>query len=86
MGLDIKTTDISISLRLPQNTTSYSFCLRSRERNKPNIVSQFPAVIAKFTRRETKDLFHQRRGQLSDKFTKDLGLGRLSDNRIYIPT
>jgi hypothetical protein len=84
MGLNLQKTDISISHLLPQNTQKYSSRLRPRVGARANTVTQFPKVIVKFTRRETKEKFYQGRKQLFDKTTKDIGLSRLSDNRIFI--
>jgi hypothetical protein len=84
MGLILQKTNKSISHRLPQNTQKYSSRLRPREGGRANTVNQFLKVIVKFTRRETKEKFCQGRKQLFDKTTKDIGLARLLDNRIYI--
>ena len=84
MGLNLRKTDISISHRLPQNAQKYNTHLRPREGAQINKAIQFPKVIVKFTRRETKEKFYQGRKQLIEKSTKDIGLGRLSENRIFI--
>ena len=80
MGLNLQKMDISISHRLPQNTQKYSSRLRPREGARTKTVTQFPKVIVKFTRRETKEKFYQGRKQLFDKTMKDIGLSRLSHN------
>ena len=61
MGLNLQKMDISISHRLPQNTQKYSSRLRPREGARTKTVTQFPKVIVKFTRRETKEKFYQGR-------------------------
>ena len=45
---------------------------------------QFPKIIVKFVKRDTKELFYKSRKKLSGKTTKDIDLGRISDNNIYI--
>ena len=89
MGLNLEEKDISISHRLPSNAQqnqSYSSRLRPREGsalNKVNPANQFPKVIVKFARRGTEDQFYHGRKHLKNKSTKDIGLSRFSDNRIF---
>ena len=45
---------------------------------------QFPKIIVKFVKRDTKELFYKGRKNLSGKTTKDIDLGRISDNNICI--
>ena len=87
MGLKLAAENISVSHRLPGRKESYSSRLsvttRSSGRNV-DLSLQFPKIIVKFVRRETKELFYKSRKMLFGKTTKDLGLARLSDNNIYI--
>ena len=69
VNVNIKTEDISISHRLKSSPT---------DRNQP------PVIMAKFVRRSVRDKLYHSRKHLKEKSTKDIGLGRLSDNRIYI--
>ena len=69
VNVNIKTEDISISHRLKSSPT---------DRNQP------PVIIAKFVRRSVRDKLYHSRKHLKEKSHKDIGLGRLSDNRIYI--
>ena len=80
MGLNLTESDISVSHRLPNNN-SYSSRLKQ---GKVNPVSQIPKLIVKFVRRDTKELFYKSRKHLKGITTKDLGLSRLSENKIYI--
>lgn len=80
MGLNLTESDISVSHRLPNNN-SYSSRLKQ---GKVNPVSQIPKLIVKFVRRDTKELFYKSRKHLKGITTKDLGLSRLAENKIYI--
>ena len=82
IGLDIEKHDISISHRLPK--PSYSAAVREGPRASSNASSRAPNIIVKFVRRETRDRFYKGRKLLRDKSTRDLGLARYSENKIYI--
>lgn len=89
IGLSLSETDISVSHRLPQSTGKESYSSRLRPRDGAassslNAANQFPKVIVKFTRREVKEAFYNGRKHLRDKTTQDIGMGRSSNNRIYI--
>ena len=70
MGITVTDNDISVSHRMPQS-----------KRYKGNQRGP-PAIIAKFTRRVTKDKFYGARSNLHDKSTLDLGF--TVRNSIYI--
>ncbi|XP_028409265.1 uncharacterized protein LOC114531859 [Dendronephthya gigantea] len=83
MGLSLDESDISTSHRLPQPTNrNESYAARLRPRDGANINP--PKIIVKFVRRETKEAFYYGRKLLADKSAQDIGLGRLSNGRIYI--
>ena len=87
MGLNLNVKEISVSHRLPTRGKSYSSRLRLATRSSGRNVDpalQYPRIIVKFVRRETKDLFYRSRKMLVGKTTKDLGLSRISDNKIYV--
>ena len=44
----------------------------------------FAKVIVKFTRRSTKEKFYHGRLRLKDKSTRDLGLSRIAENKLFI--
>ena len=69
VNVNIKAEDISISHRLKSNPTA---------RN------QSPAIIAKFVRRSMRDKLYHARKYLKEKSTKDVGLGTISEKKIYI--
>ena len=79
MDLDLDERDISVSHRLPQRRTSdgATSC-------EVDHALRLPKVIVKFVRRETKELFYQGRKCLKNKTTRDIGLSRISDNKIYV--
>ena len=79
MDLDLDERDISVSHRLPQRKTSDGATSREVDH-----ALRFPKVIVKFVRRETKELFYQGRKCLKNKTTRDIGLSRISDNKIYV--
>ena len=79
MDLDLNERDISVSHRLPQRRTSDGATSREVDHAR-----RFPKVIVKFVRRETKELFYQGRKCLKNKTTRDIGLSRISDNKIYV--
>lgn len=82
MGLALTESDISVSHRLPQpNNNPYSSRLKQ---GKENPINRIPKLIVKFVRRDTKELFYKNRKLLKGITTKDLGLSRLSVNKIYI--
>ena len=87
MDLELQDDDISVSHRLPKNEASYSSRLNDGTVSSGRIVDkalQFPKIIVKFVKRDTKELFYKSRKKLSGKTTKDIDLGRISDNNIYI--
>ena len=79
MDLDLDERDISVSHRLSQRRTSDGATSREVDH-----ALRFPKVIVKFVRRETKELFYQGRKCLKNKNTRDIGLSRISDNKIYV--
>ena len=86
MGLDLDDTDISVSHRLPKSNFDASYSSRLRDGTARNIdpALKFPKVIVKFVRREVKEAFYQSRKHLYGKTTRDIGLSRLSENKLYI--
>ena len=70
MGISVTDNDISVSHRMPQSKR-----YKGKQRGPP-------AIIAKFTRRVTKDKFYGARSKLHDKSTLDLG--STVRNSIYI--
>ena len=77
MGINIESNDISISHRLSV-TPSYTNAVK---RGRGTGVSK---ITAKFVRRDIRDKFYKSRKYLKDKSTRDLGMARHPDNRIYI--
>lgn len=69
MGVSVRPEDISVSHRIP---TSQKYQGRRSA----------PAIIVKFTRRDTKEMFYRRRKELRGLTTKDLGFS--DDNIIFI--
>ena len=69
VDVNFKTEDISVSHRPTSSPT---------DRNQP------PVIIANFVRCSVRDKLYHSRKHLKEKSTKDIGLGKLSDNRIYI--
>lgn len=81
IGLNIKREDISVSHRLP--VKMYSQAIQNKDALNPGR-SNIPRIIVKFVRREIKDQFYHSRKKLKDKTTRDLGLSRFAENKIYI--
>jgi hypothetical protein len=54
------------------------------KQGKVNPVSQIQKLIVTFVRRDTKELFYKSRKHLKGITTKDIGLLRLPENKIYI--
>lgn len=82
MDIELDEDDISVSHRLP--APSYSTRMAMASPSRPNQATILPKIIVKFVRRETKELFYTNRKRLWGKTTADLGLGRYSDNRLFI--
>lgn len=78
MGVEIDSSDISVSHRLPKKPTSYSSAVSRDRRQRES------KIIAKFVRRDVRDEFYRGRKRLSNKTTRDLGFSDQSGNRIYI--
>lgn len=68
IDVDIDPKDISVSHRIPS---------RNR-RNGP------PSIIVKFIRRDLRDQLYQARKKLKDFTTRNLNLGHIGDNKIFI--
>ena len=68
-GVEITQEDISTSHRIKTKSGNSKFP---------------PAIIAKFITRDARDDLYKARGRLRNHSTKDLNLGRASDNSIYI--
>ena len=78
MGINIESSDISISHRLSVKPSYTNAVKRGRG-------SGGSKIIVKFVRRDIRDkLFYKSRKYLKDKSTRDLGMVRHPDNRIYI--
>ena len=73
IGVEVNNTDISISHRLPSN---------NQQHGRPNI--RDPGLIVKFTRRDVRDRFFKARKNLRDKSTRDLGMLRIAESKIFI--
>jgi hypothetical protein len=71
IGVDVKVQDISVSHRLAAESNSHAGALRND-----------PAIIVKSVRR--KDKFYTSRKYLRGKSTKDIGLTRVAEHKIYI--
>ena len=87
MDLELTDEDISVSHRLPKNEASYSSRLSdgiSSSGRRIDPAHQYPKIIVKFVRQDTKELFYRSRKKLAGKTTKDINLGRISNNNIYI--
>ena len=76
MNVELDKKDISISQRLPKSRSE-------NERNK-RPANNSAKVVVEFTWREIKDKFYRGCLQLKDKSTRDLGLSRISENKLYI--
>jgi hypothetical protein len=77
MNVELHEDDISITHRLPVSRNENQRVTRSS-------ANTFPKVIVKFTRRSTKEKFYHGRLRLKDKLTRDLGLSRISENKLFI--
>ena len=88
MDLELHDDDISASHRLPMNEASYSSRVNDGTASNGRTIDkalQFPKIILKFRKRDTKELFYKSRKKLSGETTKDIDLSRISDNcNIYI--
>ena len=73
MDLDIDDSEISISHRLPSRTSNRSDSDRAS-----------PPIIVRFVRRVVRDQFLHGRSKLKNFTTKDIDLGRICDNKIFI--
>ena len=73
INVEISKADISISHRIP-----------GRVQRRGENMSTPPAIITKFTSRETRDSLYRARNKLKNHTTTDLGLGREATNPIYI--
>ena len=82
MDIELDEDDISVSHRLP--TPSYASRVAMASSSRPNHTTIQPKIIVKFVRKETKELFYTNRKHLRGKTTADLGLGRYSDNGLFI--
>ena len=72
MGINVNHCDISVSNRMPNSGNS-----------NPN-ANFVPKIIAKFVRRSVRDDYYKARKKLRSITTADLGMTRLSHNKIYI--
>ena len=77
MNVELHEDDISITHRLPVSRNENQRVTRSS-------ANTFAKVIVKFTRRSTKEKFYHARLRLKDKSTRDLGLSRISENKLFI--
>ena len=68
VDVEIEDEDISISHRLPMRKNS----------------TYDPAIIVKFTRRDIRNELYEAKKELRNKSTKDLGLGRHQEKKIYL--
>lgn len=75
IGVEVKDQDISVSHRLAARSNNTSRAGSSRND---------PAIIVKFVRRDVRDKFYTSRKYLRDKSTKDIGLTRVAEHKIYI--
>ena len=78
IGVEVADTDISISHRLPSEHG------RNQLHGDHNSTIRDPAIIVKFTRRDIRDKFYKARKNLRDKTTRDIGMLRTTERRIYI--
>ena len=77
MDLEIDPSDISTSHRLPAPRSESSTSARD-----PAL--RYPKIIVKFVRRDVKEQFYRGRKHLRNMTTRDIGLSRFSDNKIYV--
>ena len=77
MDLEIDSSDISTSHRLPAPRSESSTSVRD-----PAL--RYPKIIVKFVRRDVKEQFYRGRKHLRNMTTRDIGLSRFSDNKIYV--
>ena len=82
MDIELDEDDISVSHRLP--TPSYASRVAMAPSSRPNHTTIQPKIIVKFVRREAKELLYTNCKHLRGKTTADLGLGRYSDNGLFI--
>ena len=82
MDMDLEEDDISISHRLAVPSYASRTATASSSRSKQGTI--LPKIIVKFVRRETKELFYKNRKHLRGKTAADLGLGRYSNNGLFI--
>lgn len=75
IDVEVEEDDISISHRL--------FAPRSQGGSR-NRAIQDPAIIVKFVRRNLRDEFYSARSQLRSKTTRDLGMMRINERKIFI--
>ena len=75
IDVDVDEDDISISHRLAAPKSQGG----PRDR-----VIQNPAIIVKFVRRDLRDEFYSARNQLRSKTTRDLGMMRINERKIFI--
>ena len=74
VDIDLEESDISV-------------CHRLSERSQPGASKtaySSPPLIAKFTRRDVRDMLYKKRSWLKDYTTGDLGLSRVAENKIFI--
>jgi len=79
--VDVKVNDmdISVSHRLPSrkpSSPSYANAVQNKIDDEP--------IIVKFVRRDVRDKFYQARTKLRSKTTRDLGITRHRDQKIFI--
>lgn len=75
MDVQIVDEDISTSHRLP---------LPSYVRTNRNAKSRDPVIIVKFVRRDIRDRFYKSKHNLRNKSTRDLGMVRMEERKIFI--
>ena len=72
IGVDIRDDDISISHRL------------AADNRNTNSSKRYPAIIVKFFRRTVRDQFYKARKNLRNISSRDIGITRLAESKIYI--
>ena len=76
IGVKVDDHDISVSHRLPGSA--------QRQSNTSQAARNDSTIIVKFVRRDIRDKFYSLRKNFRGKSTKDIGLTRVTEHRIFI--
>ena len=76
IGVKVDDHDISVSQGLPESV--------QRQSNTSQAARNDPTIIVKFVRRDIRDKLYSLRKNLRGKSTKDIGLTRVIEHRIFM--